>query len=222
MTRPRLPTRALACAQESNPLLPSAPTMTTVSPGRAELANLRGRAGDVEHRERDAFVDVAGKPSPECALEENRLSANPDAAGCDVDALDALDLQRRERQRDERRDPISRLRAGSFAQRFADLENAADEHSSAAGDRIVLLSSLAHGLDDVFADPLRVEAARVGDLLEGGRIDVERFDLAEHFVRSCNRRVIDAPRILRHRARRIEHAMGAQRMTGGTQRGVHR
>ncbi len=177
----------------------------------AEAANLRRRAGDVEHRERDTFIDVLGEARPERALEKNRGPRYPEATRGDIDALHALDAQRGQRQRDQRRDAIARPQVEPIAQRFADLQHAADEHAAAAGDGVVLLAAQANDFDDVIGDARRIASARVRDLLEGGRIDVERVDGAEDFIDVDLRRGVEPPRLLRHRAGRLDHAVGPQR-----------
>ena len=85
ITRPPGPTRSLGLrAREQSALAVGADHDHGLT-RRAEFANLRGRTGDVEHRQRHALVNVVGQPRPERALEENRLAAHPDAAGRDVD-----------------------------------------------------------------------------------------------------------------------------------------
>ena len=60
--------------------------------------------------------------------------------------------------------------------------DAADEHAAAAGHRVVLLAALVHGRQDVGGDRAGVAPADVGDLLERGRVDVERLDRAQDLV----------------------------------------
>ena len=53
--------------------------------------------------------------------------------------------------------------------------------------------------------------AGVADLLERSRIDVERLDVAEQSrSRARDRRVVDFPRVLRHRTGGLEHAMSSR------------
>ena len=118
----------------------------------------------------------------------------------DVDARDRFDVQRRQRQRDERGDAVARVQVDRVAQRLADLEHVADEHAAAAGNRVVLLAALAHDAGDVLRDARGVAVARVGDLLERGRVDVEHLDVAEDLVLERDRRVVELPSALRHRA----------------------
>ena len=79
MTRPAGRRACLACAHDSKPLLPSAPTTTTVWPVGAETSHLRGRAGDVEHRECDAFVDVVREAAPKGRSKKVSLCRAPDS-----------------------------------------------------------------------------------------------------------------------------------------------
>ena len=207
ITRPLGPTLRLACAHASSPDLPSAPMTTTVCPWLREPRDLRGRAGDVEHGERNVARDVVGKLCVDPRFEQDRAAAQPDAPGRHVDPFDGVDRQRRQRQRNERRDR-GRLRAarrGRAAPRRS--RDAADEHAAAAGHRIVLLAALAHGRDDVLRDACGIAVADRRDLTKRRRVDVERLDVAENLVGVGVRRRVDPPGGLRQRACRFEDAM---------------
>jgi hypothetical protein len=99
-------------------------------------------------------------------LKQNSFAADPDSTGCDVDIRDGVDLQRGQRQRNQRCDPIAGAQIDGIAQGFTDLQNAAYEHPAAARDGIMLLAAGANVRDNVVADAPRVEVASLRDLLE--------------------------------------------------------
>ena len=155
MTRPLEPTRALACAHESKPLLPSAPMTTTVCPARARAAALararRRRRAPRARRFRRYRPEAAPKArfqrespcrAPRRARSRRRRAST--ASMCSGVSVSETS--------DAMRSPT--LEIDLVAQRLADLEHAADEHAAAAGDGIVLLAALANDLDDVLADSL--------------------------------------------------------------------
>ena len=96
--------------------------------------------------------------------------------------------------------------------RAAPISAAPDEHAAAARDGIVLLAALAERSRDV--SPMRrVAPARLGDLLERSRIDVQRLDLAQDLVLYASGVLSSRQAACGHRAGRIDSAMRSQRMT---------
>ncbi len=180
--------------------------------GLGHAPHLRGRARYVENGERNVVVDIIRKPGPKTGFEQDRFAAYPNTARFHVDVRHRLQIQRRERQRDERRDAVAGAHTGFVAQTLANLEHAPDEHAAAAGDGVVLFAALANDVRDMHRDTLGVAVAAIANLFEGCGVDVQRFHVAENLVVERDGRVVDLARVLRHRPRRIDDAMRAERI----------
>jgi hypothetical protein len=127
-----------------------------------------------------------------------------------IDPLDRFERERREGKRDERRDAIPGKQIDAARESFTDRAHAPDEHAAAAGDRIVMFAALAHERHHVSRHARRIAAVRFADLAERRGIDVERFDVAQDFVRLHDGCRVELPGRLRQGARRLEDAVTAE------------
>ncbi len=118
-----------------------------------------------------------------------------------IDRDDAVDAQRRQRQGDQGRHAIALLqlpeRRAQLAERAADAGHAAEQHAARAGDRVVLLATRAHGLEDLGGD-----VALPLHLHEAGAVDVEALDLEQQLV------VVDAIEVVIEPPRRLRQGAG--------------
>jgi len=127
-----------------------------------------------------------------------------------VPALQTVgDLQRRQRQRHQGRDPVAlaeperRVRTG--------LVDHADEHPAGAGDRVL---HLAAGLDDVQdrpADRRTVTAVRLGQLAVRRGVQVQALDRDADLVGPDTGTGVEFLRRLRQHAGRREYAVQSYR-----------
>jgi len=98
-----------------------------------------------------------------------------------VDGEDLIDLQRREGQRHQRRDPVADLEV-AVLEIVADVGDLADEHAAGAGDGVLLFAALGDDAHNHFADLLLVAAAGLADLGEGRGVDVQGDDVADDLI----------------------------------------
>ena len=96
MTRPAAPDAMLGLRAREHSRLAVGTDHHDGLTRRGEAADLRRRAGDVEHGERDVVGDIAGKLRKDAALEEDGGSRDPDASGRQIDRVDRRNFQGRE------------------------------------------------------------------------------------------------------------------------------
>ena len=221
--------RRCAAASDSEPDLPAPPitTTTAAATGSAPLDVLphhpggqRRRAAHVHHRQRQLGRQVVGEHGRDRAAEQDRVAVGRHLLGAAVPAGQAvLDHQRRQRQRDQRGDPVAdrqperRLRA--------DLLDGADQHAAGAGDRVLHLAAACATMSSTSArTAVAVAVVLALELAEGRRVEVEPLDPDPHLVGPQLAAGVEPLGRLRQHARRREHAVQADRAAVAGSRAV--
>ena len=147
-----------------------------------ELAGLGGSAGHVQSGQGQRLGHILGHLGIDAALKQDGLGIHVHAVNLLVDGLDLVDLQGGQGQGDQRDDLVALFQVDLALQVVADLGHVAHEHAAGAGDGILLLAALGHDAHDHLADLGLVAAAGVGDLGEGGGVNVQGGDIAQNLV----------------------------------------
>ena len=162
------------------------------------------RSADVEDGEGDGVGQVVGQDGGDRAGEEDRRALGRHLLGAAVPRSQAVgDPQRGEGQRDEGghplpdRQPERRLRSDGV--------DDADEHAAGSGDRVLHLAAGPHDVQDGRADGVAVAAAGLGELPEGGGVEVQPLDRDAHLVGGDRRVGVEPQRRLGQDTRRLEH-----------------
>ena len=128
-----------------------------------------------------------------------------------MDGQDLLDLQRGHGQGHQRDDLVAflQVKAGLVLQVLADVSDDALEHTAGTGNGVLLLAALGHDAHDHLADLLLVAAAGLGDLGEGGGVDVQGGHVADDLVGvDLAHVIVDLPSGLGQHALGLDNAVG--------------
>ena len=99
-----------------------------------------------------------------------------------MDGLDLVELQGGQGQGHQGDDLVALFQVDLALEVVADLGDVAHEHAAGAGDGVLLFAALGHDAHNHLADLGLIAAAGVGDLGEGGGVDVQSGDIAENLV----------------------------------------
>ncbi len=119
-----------------------------------------------------------------------------------------VDLQGRQREADQRRDPVARLQPER--RRRPDLQDRAEQHAARAGDRVLHLAALGDDVQHSLPDRVTI-AVLLPELPERRRVQVEPLDRDDHLVGRGDRVRVEPPRLLGQHTSRLEDAVQSVR-----------
>ena len=147
-----------------------------------QLGGLGGSAGHIQGGQRKLFAQIVGQPGVQAAFEQDGLAHDVHPVDVLVHGQDLVDAQGGQGQGDQRGDLVAGLQVDLVLQIVADGVHDADEHAAGAGDRVLLLATLGHDGHNHLTDLLLIAPTGLGDLGEGGGVDVQGGDVHQDFV----------------------------------------
>lgn len=124
--------------------------------------------------------------------------------------MNPLEVQRQPAQRSQADDSITSGQAMFCCKCLVQLFNRPDQHAAGVGDGIMHLAALRYDFQDMFAHPGCISFARLRDLCEAGRVNVQRLYTDERLTRASDWSIIEFPCRLRQAALGLDDTVDTQ------------